>query len=109
MIHVVNKYKHRPTSSDYYCARGSVFGNPYTHIKDKPTKAEFVVETREEAIEKYKEYFYDVILKNEAARVKLNTMRERAKNEDIYLLCTCAPKSCHCDIIKEYLNTNNHD
>lgn len=37
---VVNKYKE---DFDVYIGRGSKWGNPYTHIKDKTTKAEFIV------------------------------------------------------------------
>ena len=32
---------------DLYIGRGSKWGNPYTHIKDKNTLAKFVVGTRE--------------------------------------------------------------
>ena len=46
---VVNKYK---SEYDVYIGRGSPWGNPFTHIKDKTTKAEFIVDTREESIEK---------------------------------------------------------
>ena len=42
---------------DVYIGRGSIFGNPYTHISDRPTLAKYVVATRGEAIQKYKEYF----------------------------------------------------
>ena len=31
-------------------------GNPFTHIKGKNTKAEFIVDTRSETISKYKEW-----------------------------------------------------
>jgi uncharacterized protein YeaO (DUF488 family) len=103
MIHIVNKYKHTPSSTDYYCGRGSLFGNPYTHIRDKQTLAQFIVDTREEAINKYAEYFNSVILNNESARIKLNSMKEVAKHNDIYLLCFCVPKKCHCEVIKQYL------
>ena len=43
--------------NNYPIYRGSILGNPYTHIKDKKTLAMFVVKTREEAIERYKGYF----------------------------------------------------
>lgn len=40
-------------NSDIYIGRGSPFGNNYSHLEN--TKAEFVVETREEAIIKYRQ------------------------------------------------------
>lgn len=107
MIQIVNKYKHTPTSTDYYCGRGSLFGNPFTHIKDKVTKAEFIVETREKSIELYKDYFYNTILKNSIAIDKLKEMKDKSIKENIYLVCFCYPKSCHTEIIKNYLENDN--
>ena len=37
---VVNKYKE---SYDIYIGRGSKWGNPFTHLSDKKTQADFVV------------------------------------------------------------------
>ena len=54
---VVNKYKE---DYDVYIGRGSYWGNPYTHIKDKETKASFTVKTREESISKYREYLFNL-------------------------------------------------
>ena len=53
---VVNKYKE---SYDVYICRGSKWGNPFTHISDKKTKAEFIVDTREQAIESYRDWETD--------------------------------------------------
>ena len=36
---------------DVYIERGSKFGNPYTHIKNKTTKADYVVNSRAEFIQ----------------------------------------------------------
>lgn len=41
---------------DVFIGRGSKWGNPFTHIKDKVTLADVIVDTREEAIERYREY-----------------------------------------------------
>ena len=53
---VVNKYKE---SYDVYIGRGSKWGNPFTHISDKKTKADFVVSSRDEAIESYRDWETD--------------------------------------------------
>ena len=50
---VVNKYKE---PYDVYIGRVVSGGNPFTHISDKKTKAEFVVSSRDEAIESYREW-----------------------------------------------------
>jgi len=92
---VVNKYK---DGYDVYIGRGSIFGNPYTHKFIDNTKAEFQVETREEAIEKYKEYFYDRIEKDSDFLDKV--LRLQGKT----LGCYCKPASCHGDVIAAFLN-----
>lgn len=80
---------------DVYCGRPSLLGNPFTHIKDKKTKAEFLVNTREEAVSKHKEYISE--------HSELLPMIYDLKGKTIS--CWCAPKLCHCcnylDIIEE--------
>jgi hypothetical protein len=56
MINVVNKYKHQASENDIYIGRGSVLGNPFSHLKS--SKASVVVNSREEAIERYKSWLY---------------------------------------------------
>lgn len=90
MCKVVNKYKE---SYDVYIGRGSIWSNPFTHIKDKQTKAEFVVETREESISRFKGWLWSEIKRG-------NITVEHLKDLDGKTLgCFCKPKSCHGDII----------
>ena len=49
----MNKYKE---PYDVYIGRGSKWGNPFTHIADKKTKADFVANSRDEAIESYRDW-----------------------------------------------------
>ena len=42
----------RQSKYDIYIGRGSKWGNPYTH-HDFPTKAQFIVGSREESIVRY--------------------------------------------------------
>jgi len=77
-----------------YIGRPSKWGNPYTHIQDRDTKAEFVVETREEAIAKYKEWIL----------TQPELLKELPKLKDQVLGCWCSPKSCHGDILVELIN-----
>lgn len=79
---------------DVYIGRGSKFGNPYTHIKNKKTKAQFIVSSRKEALEKYRQY----LLSNEELLKEIETLRGKI------LGCFCKPKPCHGDIIIEILN-----
>jgi len=101
-IIVVNKHNHIDTKYDYYIARPSILGNPYSHNKN--SLAKYYVDSRNIAIDKYKDYFYQEIeinndFKNEINNV-INFYKEKKK---INLVCWCKPKKCHGDIIKEYI------
>lgn len=93
---VVNKYK---SEYDVYIGRGSPWGNPFTHIKDKTTKAEFIVNTREESIEKFREYLYNKISTGEISVQDLLELQGKR------LGCFCKPKSCHGDVLVEVIST----
>ncbi len=86
---VVNKYKEK---YDIYIGRGSLWGNPFVIGEHG---------TREEVIAQYKDYFYSKI----EASTKFK--EETLKLKDSKLGCFCAPKPCHGDIIKEWLDKNS--
>ena len=94
MITVVNKRTHIPTEYDVYIGRGSLVGNPFTHMKGK-TKAQEIVLSREEAIEKYKEWI-------EKTDFLLDDTIHELKGKD--LVCWCSPLPCHGDILLEIAN-----
>jgi hypothetical protein len=84
----------------YLIHRPYILANPYTHIKDKQTKALFVVPTREEAIEKYSHYFDVMYSGNKQFKAVVDDIYEKYKNgEEIKLGCFCYPQKCHGDII----------
>lgn len=73
---------------DVYIGRPSLFGNPFkigTWC------------TREQAIKKYKEYFYRRI--NQDPHFKQEVHKLKGKT----LGCYCRPQPCHGDVIVEYL------
>jgi hypothetical protein len=72
----------------------SIWGNPFTHIKTKKTRAEFIVDSREEAIEKCREYF----LSRQDLLDKLPELIGKR------LGCWCAPdKDCHGRILLDLI------
>jgi len=77
---------------DVYIGRGSKWGNPYSHRNG--TLAKYVVETREEAIQKYEEY----LLGNQDLLSAISELRGKT------LGCWCKPKSCHGDVLLKYAN-----
>ena len=78
-----------------YVGRPTKWGNPYTHLPINPKYADTCIKvaTREDAVKKYKEtlprFIYDL------APVEL-------KGKD--LVCWCAPKPCHADVLLEIAN-----
>ena len=77
-----------------FIGRGSKWGNPFTHISDKKTKAEFVVSSRDEAIESYRER----IVKQPQLLKDLHELKGKT------LGCFCKPKQCHGDVLVELVN-----
>lgn len=71
-----------------YIGRGSIWGNPYSH----EGYGEYQVSSREEAIEKYRQYLIP-----EGDALSLRGKR---------LGCWCRPKSCHGDVLLERIWTH---
>jgi hypothetical protein len=85
---------HKTKIYDIYCGRGSKWGNPYTHIKDRNTKAKYIVDSRALSIIKYKEW---ILTQPEL----LDSLEEL---NDKILGCYCLPKSCHCQVLVDLIN-----
>ncbi len=86
---VVNK--DRGDNYDIYIGRGTPWGNPFA-IGDQGMN-------RDEVILKFKEHFYEVLLKDEAKKREILTLKGKV------LGCHCKPYACHGDVIAEYLNS----
>lgn len=76
---------------DVYCGRPSKWGNPYSHKEG--TIAKYKVNTREEAIKKFKEYLLTSGLINDILELKGKVLG-----------CWCKPKACHCDLLAKLAN-----
>ena len=81
--------------------RGYILGNPYTHIKNKETKAMVVVKTREEAIDRYGRYFENSLKLIPEFRAEFERMIEACmKYEEVWIGCYCGlDEECHGDYI----------
>ena len=88
--HVVHCKK---KSYDVYIGRPSKWGNNWSHQQGTP--AEFLVATREEAIEKYKEW----IMTQPELLADLYELKGKV------LGCWCKPKACHGDILVELIDS----
>lgn len=75
-----------------YVGRGTVFGNPFT-VEEHG---------REEALELYSRYLHDEIQLpwSKVGRAIDKLGRRVSDGENFVLLCSCAPKACHADILR---------
>lgn len=91
---VYNKRHYDVPSDAVYIGRPTKWGNPFSHLPGQ-SLAEHKAETREEAVEKFETYLLEHPALLEAAKREL-----KGKS----LVCWCAPKSCHGDILLKYAN-----
>lgn len=90
---VVNKYKINMDDPDVvYIGRGSIWGNPYSHISTG-TKAKYRTETVDEAIEGFRRHLWSEIRANRIRRTDLQKLAGKR------LACFCKPKPCHGDVL----------
>ena len=86
MTTVVNR---RDSHFDVYIGRGTKWGNPFRTGRDG---------TREQVIDQYRDYVVDKILTGEWTAGDILELKGKR------LGCTCAPKSCHGDVLVEAID-----
>ena len=89
MIRIVNKKNFK--GEGVYIGRPSPLGNPFVLGRDG---------NRDEVIRKYSDYITREIENNDKVRKELNRILELSRKGDVNLICWCAPKKCHGDVIK---------
>ena len=88
-------------------SRASILGNPYTHIKDRNTKALVKVKDRDTAIELYKKYFKKMMESTDQQarpfqKAFLRIVEAYKTFDTVYIGCYChLDESCHGDFIIE--------
>lgn len=79
----------------------NILGNPFTMIPEG-TRAQFVVSSRQESVDRYRDYMEEQLKTNPAYKAKMEELAGRvAAGEHLYLGCFCKPLPCHGDILKE--------
>lgn len=87
---------------DVYIGRPSKWGNPFTHINDGKTSAQYVVASREAAIAAYRDW----ITVGDGRHLQSDLSSLKGKT----LGCWCKPKSCHGDVLVELVsNLDNYE
>lgn len=99
------KDEHHDGDNNFLIHRPYILANPFTNIKSKKTKAKFIVDTKEDAINLYEEYFDKMIKISEPFKKEWEKLYEAYKKYDvIYIGCYCSEKdNCHGDIIIDKL------
>lgn len=92
-------YIGRPNKA--HSTKYTLFGNPYTHLTGF-TSAQFIVGSRDEAVDKYREYFLDRLLTDEYFFLCFMDLVENLNIET--LGCHCAPQRCHGEILAEIIS-----
>jgi len=107
VVEIINLHEDRKKESEYrekgsyfYVGRGTYLGNGFSF---KPSKYEVArVSTREESIEKYKEWIYEKVLYNTNQNNCIELLVDRlVSQKHIVLGCFCVPLQCHAEIIAE--------
>lgn len=97
-VTVVNMYSRVDKKDiDFICDRTSPVGNPSKMNSNS---------TRDDVCEDYIDYFYHNLnpdLSPPGFLKYLDKILQAAKQRDIILGCWCAPRRCHCDTIKQYV------
>lgn len=104
-MRVVNRRKDAYT---HYIGRGSVAGNPFTHLPLEGTQASVQVATREDSIAQF-----ELWLRGKAHRKLEQLRRSQLRRsqlllwiaglpKDAVLGCYCKPQACHGDVIMKY-------
>lgn len=94
-ITVVNKYKE---PDHIYCGRGSALGNPFFMTRNSQQQRDYVCDL-------YEEYFQNQVERKVTVfMAALLDIQNKAMKGNVNLGCFCAPKRCHCDTIKKYVD-----
>lgn len=86
-------------------SRAGILGNPYTHIKDKNTKALIKVKTKDIAINMYEKYFREMMNSKDPGakpfqREFMKIVDAYKKYPEVYIGCYChTNETCHGDFI----------
>jgi hypothetical protein len=82
-----------------YVGRPSSLGNPFVMRGE---------ETRAQVIRDYEDWLAEQLLDSSSpASIEIHRLAALARKQDLCLLCFCAPKVCHADVIKRTIEAIN--
>ena len=84
-----------------YVGRPSPLGNPFAMQGEA---------SRAQVIRDYEDWLAEQLLDpSSPASIEMHRLAELARKQDLCLLCFCAPKACHIDIIKRTIEAINRE
>ena len=84
-----------------YVGRPSPLGNPFAMQGES---------TRAQVIRDYEDWLAEQLLdQHSPASIELHRLAALARKQDLCLVCFCAPKACHADIIKRTIEAINRE
>lgn len=85
-----------------YIGRPSVLGNPFSHLKG--TLAEYSVDSRDEAVDKYELWLRNDLKTNQIVIKEMKKLYKKFLDDGcLNLVCWCHPARCHGDVIKKLI------
>jgi len=98
MITVVNRHSY--TGKGVYIGRGTALGNKFSHAGYKGT---IKVPSRQQSVERYARWLKKQLNmpQSPACVMFLKLAQQAWAGKDVTLICSCAPKACHGDVIKQ--------
>lgn len=88
-VYVVNKKQFE--GEGIYIGRPGILGNPFAIGRDGD---------RAEVIRKYRMWLWEQVKARGRVFAELLRIKRMAECGDVYLICWCAPKACHGDVVK---------
>jgi len=96
MITVGNKQR---GARGIYVGRSSPLGNPFPLLREAERAA---------VIRDYEDWLAEQLLDPRSpASIEIHRLAALARKQDLCLVCWCAPKACHADIIKRTIEAIN--
>lgn len=98
-ITVVNKHHGKIGE---YIGRGNPLGNRFSHMQN--TRAEFIVGSRDEAVDRYEGWLTERMeVRDQEILTELYRLKQLAESGPLNLVCFCAPRRCHGDVVKKVI------
>ena len=100
MIRIENKRTYK--GDGVYVGRPSPLGNPFSHVPSE--LAEFRVATREEAVDRYRDWLRKALETDPKVRKAFDELVEFYRCfGSLTLVCWCVPQSCHAEVIRDFI------